>query len=152
MKNARARLTKIFEPWSPHEYAKKVITSVKRTQIGDTERSASAIAANNTNAMITRLQAEKAAVQMEALQYQRMMEEQADCNWISFETFCDNLSAAEAATKAVAALNVSSNSVLSIPSQSSSSSSSPSRPTSLTIFSHPSLCFSTKAVSFSEAP
>ncbi|KAK6918059.1 GTD-binding domain [Dillenia turbinata] len=28
-------------------------------------------------AMITKLQAEKAAVQMEALQYQRMMEEQA---------------------------------------------------------------------------
>ena len=29
-------------------------------------------------AMITRLQAEKAVVQMEALQYQRMMEEQAE--------------------------------------------------------------------------
>lgn len=42
------------------------------------ERSASAIAANNAMAMITRLQAEKAAVQMEALQYQRMMEEQAE--------------------------------------------------------------------------
>lgn len=44
----------------------------------DEERSASAIAANNAMAMITRLQAEKAAVQMEALQYQRMMEEQAE--------------------------------------------------------------------------
>lgn len=42
------------------------------------ERSASAVAANNAMAMITRLQAEKAAVQMEALQYQRMMEEQAE--------------------------------------------------------------------------
>lgn len=42
----------------------------------DEERSASAVAANNAMAMITRLQAEKAAVQMEALQYQRMMEEQ----------------------------------------------------------------------------
>lgn len=41
----------------------------------DEERSASAVAANNAMAMITRLQAEKAAVQMEALQYQRMMEE-----------------------------------------------------------------------------
>ncbi|XP_022885288.1 probable myosin-binding protein 5 isoform X2 [Olea europaea var. sylvestris] len=44
----------------------------------DEERSASAIAANNAMAMITRLQAEKAAVQMEALQYQRMMEEEAE--------------------------------------------------------------------------
>ncbi|KAJ6852336.1 myosin-binding protein 1-like [Iris pallida] len=42
------------------------------------ERSASAIAANQAMAMITRLQAEKAAMQMEALQYQRMMEEQAE--------------------------------------------------------------------------
>ncbi|URE11622.1 hypothetical protein MUK42_22990 [Musa troglodytarum] len=42
------------------------------------ERSASAIAANQTMAMITRLQQEKAAMQMEALQYQRMMEEQSD--------------------------------------------------------------------------
>ncbi|KAH6799007.1 hypothetical protein C2S51_035491 [Perilla frutescens var. frutescens] len=44
----------------------------------DEERSASAVAANNAMAMITRLQAEKAAVQMEALQYQRMMEEQTE--------------------------------------------------------------------------
>lgn len=36
------------------------------------------MAAYNAMAMITRLQAEKAAVQMEALQYQRMMEEQAE--------------------------------------------------------------------------
>lgn len=43
----------------------------------DEERSASAVAANNAMAMITRLQAEKAAMQMEALQYQRMMDEQA---------------------------------------------------------------------------
>ncbi|KAG6468816.1 myosin-binding protein 3-like [Zingiber officinale] len=42
------------------------------------ERSASAIAANQTMAMITRLQEEKAAMQMEALQYQRMMEEQSE--------------------------------------------------------------------------
>ncbi|KAL9227402.1 hypothetical protein vseg_003092 [Gypsophila vaccaria] len=44
----------------------------------DEERSASAVAANNAMAMITRLQAEKAAAQMEQLQYQRMMEEQAE--------------------------------------------------------------------------
>ncbi|CAL9756515.1 unnamed protein product [Musa acuminata subsp. burmannicoides] len=42
------------------------------------ERSASAIAANQAMAMITRLQEEKAAMQMEALHYQRMMEEQAE--------------------------------------------------------------------------
>ncbi|KAJ6840149.1 myosin-binding protein 1-like [Iris pallida] len=42
------------------------------------ERSASAIAANQAMAMITRLQEEKAALQVEALQYQRMMEEQAE--------------------------------------------------------------------------
>lgn len=44
----------------------------------DEERSASAIAANNAMAMITRLQEEKAALQMDASQYQRMMEEQID--------------------------------------------------------------------------
>ncbi|KAK1407275.1 hypothetical protein QVD17_38889 [Tagetes erecta] len=42
------------------------------------ERNASAVAANNSMAMITRLQAEKASIEMEALQYQRMMEEQAE--------------------------------------------------------------------------
>ncbi|MCL7022886.1 hypothetical protein MKW94_017040 [Papaver nudicaule] len=42
------------------------------------ERSASAIAANQTMAMITRLQEEKSAMQMEALQYQRMMDEQSE--------------------------------------------------------------------------
>lgn len=44
----------------------------------EAERNASAIAANQAMAMITRLQEEKAAMQMEALQYQRMMEEQAE--------------------------------------------------------------------------
>ncbi|XP_062212701.1 probable myosin-binding protein 5 isoform X2 [Phragmites australis] len=42
------------------------------------ERNASAVAANQTMAMITRLQEEKAAMQMEAQQYQRMMEEQSE--------------------------------------------------------------------------
>ncbi|XP_020229827.1 myosin-binding protein 3 [Cajanus cajan] len=42
------------------------------------ERSASAVAANQTMAMINRLQEEKAAMQMEALQYERMMEEQSE--------------------------------------------------------------------------
>ncbi|KAF9667796.1 hypothetical protein SADUNF_Sadunf15G0060700 [Salix dunnii] len=43
----------------------------------DEERSSSAVAANNAIAMINRLQAERAAAQMEAMQYERMMEEQA---------------------------------------------------------------------------
>lgn len=42
------------------------------------ERSASAIAANQTMAMINRLQEEKAAMRMEALQYERMMEERCE--------------------------------------------------------------------------
>ncbi|GAV76706.1 Zein-binding domain-containing protein [Cephalotus follicularis] len=42
------------------------------------ERSASAISTNQTMAMINRLQEEKAAMRMEALQYQRMMEEQSE--------------------------------------------------------------------------
>lgn len=42
------------------------------------ERNASAVAANQTMAMITRLQEEKASMQMEAFQYQRMMEEQIE--------------------------------------------------------------------------
>ncbi|KAL4586726.1 hypothetical protein LXL04_011370 [Taraxacum kok-saghyz] len=42
------------------------------------ERNANAVAANETMAMINRLQEEKAAMQMEALQYQRMMEEQSE--------------------------------------------------------------------------
>ncbi|XP_074354281.1 myosin-binding protein 3-like [Apium graveolens] len=42
------------------------------------ERNAAAIAANQTMAMITRLQEEKSAMQMEALHYQRMMEEQSE--------------------------------------------------------------------------
>lgn len=42
------------------------------------ERSSSAEATNQTMAMINRLQEEKAAMQMEALHYQRMMEEQSE--------------------------------------------------------------------------
>ncbi|CAI8609977.1 unnamed protein product [Vicia faba] len=44
----------------------------------DEERSASAVAANNAMAMITRLQEEKAALQMDSSQYQRMMEDQIE--------------------------------------------------------------------------
>ncbi|KAK9118063.1 hypothetical protein Scep_016156 [Stephania cephalantha] len=42
------------------------------------ERSAAATAANQTINMITKLQEEKASMQMEALQYQQMMEEQSE--------------------------------------------------------------------------
>ena len=44
----------------------------------DQERNASAVAANQAMAMITRLQEEKAAVVMEALHYRRLMEEQVE--------------------------------------------------------------------------
>ncbi|KAK5846228.1 hypothetical protein PVK06_002504 [Gossypium arboreum] len=44
----------------------------------DEDRNASTVAAYNAMVMITRLQANKVTVQMEALQYQRMMEEQAE--------------------------------------------------------------------------
>lgn len=44
----------------------------------DEERSAAAVAANEAMAMITRLQEEKSALHMDALQYLRMMEEQAE--------------------------------------------------------------------------
>ncbi|XP_016497838.1 putative myosin-binding protein 5 [Nicotiana tabacum] len=57
----------------------------------DEERSAAAVAANNAMAMITRLQAEKAAVQMEALQYQRMMEEQAEYDQEAMQVMKDML-------------------------------------------------------------
>ncbi|XP_071740848.1 probable myosin-binding protein 6 [Rutidosis leptorrhynchoides] len=62
---------------------KKQVGDNKRTLITlfmelDEERSAATVAANNAMAMITRLQAEKAGVHMEALQYQRMMDEQAE--------------------------------------------------------------------------
>ncbi|KVH96212.1 Zein-binding domain-containing protein [Cynara cardunculus var. scolymus] len=44
----------------------------------EAERGASAVAASETMAMINRLQEEKAAMQMDALHYQRMMEEQSE--------------------------------------------------------------------------
>ena len=61
----------------------------------DEERSASAVAANNAMAMITRLQAEKAAVQMESLQYQRMMEEQAEYDQEALEMLREMLNKRE---------------------------------------------------------
>lgn len=49
------------------------------------------MAANEAMAMITRLQQEKAAVQMQALQYQRMMEELADYNQDALQTMSELL-------------------------------------------------------------
>ncbi|XP_054805553.1 probable myosin-binding protein 4 [Prosopis cineraria] len=59
------------------------------------ERNASAIAANEAMAMITKLQEEKAALRMEALQYLRMMEEQAEHDAIALERADDLLSEKE---------------------------------------------------------
>ncbi|KAK6935619.1 GTD-binding domain [Dillenia turbinata] len=61
----------------------------------DEERSASAVTANNAMTMIIRLQAEKAAVQMEALQYQRMMEEQAEYDQEALQVLKDLLAKQE---------------------------------------------------------
>lgn len=65
----------------------------------DEERSASAVAANNAMAMITRLQAEKAAVQMEALQYQRMMDEQAEYDQEALQSMSSELAKREVEIK-----------------------------------------------------
>ncbi|KAH6823218.1 hypothetical protein C2S53_016641 [Perilla frutescens var. hirtella] len=59
------------------------------------ERNAADIAANQAMAMITRLQEEKAAVEMEALQYIRMMELQAEYDMVSLEIANDLLSEKE---------------------------------------------------------
>ncbi|KAL0865736.1 hypothetical protein Bca101_044854 [Brassica carinata] len=61
----------------------------------DEERSASTIAANNAMAMITRLQADKAAVQMEALQCQRMMDEQAEYDQEALQSMSSELAKRE---------------------------------------------------------
>ncbi|KAL9666547.1 hypothetical protein QQ045_000881 [Rhodiola kirilowii] len=67
----------------------------------DEERSASAVAANNAMSMITRLQAEKAAIQMEALQYQRMMEEQAEYDQENFQAMTDLVTSREEEIRAL---------------------------------------------------
>lgn len=59
------------------------------------ERSASAVAANEAMAMITRLQEEKATMQMEALQCLRMMEEQAEYDQEAIQKLNDLLTERE---------------------------------------------------------
>ncbi|KAE8787582.1 myosin-binding protein 1 [Hordeum vulgare] len=61
----------------------------------EAERSASAVAASEAMAMINRLQVEKAAMHMEALQYLRMMEEQADHDQEAIEKLNDLLTERE---------------------------------------------------------
>lgn len=58
------------------EYYKRCMDSLQKEL--EEERNASAVATNEALSMITRLQEEKASLQMEALQYLRMMEEQAE--------------------------------------------------------------------------
>lgn len=58
------------------EHDRKIVTSLYKEL--EEERNASAVAANQAMAMITRLQEEKSSLQMEALQCLRMMEEQAE--------------------------------------------------------------------------
>lgn len=75
------------------EYDKERIDSLYKEL--DEERSASAIAANEAMAMITRLQEEKAALNLEALHYLRMMEEQAEYDVEALEKANDLLSEKE---------------------------------------------------------
>ncbi|KAG4970976.1 hypothetical protein JHK85_037397 [Glycine max] len=58
------------------EYYKKCNDSLQKEV--EEERNASAVATNEAMSIITRLQEEKAALEMEALQYFRMMEKQAE--------------------------------------------------------------------------
>ncbi|KAE8684195.1 Mutator-like transposase isoform 1 [Hibiscus syriacus] len=58
------------------EHDRKLLSALYKEL--EEERSASAVATNQAMAMITRLQEEKATLQMEALQHLRMMEEQAE--------------------------------------------------------------------------
>ncbi|KAF0912914.1 hypothetical protein E2562_019484 [Oryza meyeriana var. granulata] len=61
----------------------------------EAERSASAVAASEAMLMINRLQEEKASMHMEALQYLRMMEEQADHDQEAIERLNDLLTERE---------------------------------------------------------
>lgn len=69
------------------EQDKKLLTALLKEL--EEERNASAIAANETMAMITRLQEEKAALQMEASHDLRMMEEQAEYDMEALDKYND---------------------------------------------------------------
>lgn len=75
------------------EYDRKCIRALYKEL--DEERNASAVAASQAMAMITRLQEEKAALHMEALHYLRMMEEQAEYDVEALEKANDLLAEKE---------------------------------------------------------
>ncbi|XVE72990.1 hypothetical protein DITRI_Ditri11bG0082300 [Diplodiscus trichospermus] len=75
------------------EYDRKCMNALYKEL--EEERSASAIAANQAMAMITKLQEEKAALHMDALQYLRMMEEQAEYDVDALEKANDLLAEKE---------------------------------------------------------
>lgn len=75
------------------EYDRKCIRALYKEL--EEERNASAIAASQAMAMITRLQEEKAALHMEALHYLRMMEEQAEYDVEALEKANDLLAEKE---------------------------------------------------------
>lgn len=75
------------------EYDRKCIRALYKEL--EEERNASAVAASQAMAMITRLQEEKAALHMEALHYLRMMEEQAEYDVEALEKANDLLAEKE---------------------------------------------------------
>jgi hypothetical protein len=75
------------------EHAKKKLSILYKEL--EAERNASAVAASEAMAMINRLQEEKASMHMEALQYLRMMEEQADHDQKAIEKLNDLLTERE---------------------------------------------------------
>ncbi|OVA14683.1 Zein-binding domain [Macleaya cordata] len=75
------------------EYDRKSMNALYKEL--EEERNASAIAANQAMAMITRLQEEKATLHMEALQYLRMMEEQSEYDVEALQKTNDLLSVRE---------------------------------------------------------
>lgn len=75
------------------DYYRKCLDSLLKEL--EEERNASAVATNEAMSMITRLQEEKAALQMEALQYLRMMEEQAEYDNDELEKVGDMLTEKE---------------------------------------------------------
>ncbi|GLT42354.1 hypothetical protein SLA2020_163570 [Shorea laevis] len=75
------------------EYDRKCINALYKEL--EEERNASEIAANHAMAMITRLQEEKSALHLEAMQYLRMMEEQAEYDGEALEKANDLLAEKE---------------------------------------------------------
>ncbi|KAG2313314.1 hypothetical protein Bca52824_024871 [Brassica carinata] len=72
-----------------------ILNQLKKEDRLERKRSASAVAANNAMTMITRLQAGKLAIQMEVLQYQRMMDEQAEYDQEALQSMSSELAKRE---------------------------------------------------------